>query len=108
MTDDENAPLPLNYIVNLEGTFSDQNYVNLIFEYLPGQDLYWVLQNKMNLSKHEKIQWVKFYASQIICALETMQRYNIIYRDIKPDNIMIDKDGCIKLIDFGFAKILTP
>jgi serine/threonine protein kinase len=43
-----------------------------------------------------------------VCALETLQRYNIIYRDIKPENVMIDKNGCIKLIDFGFAKILTP
>lgn len=104
----ENLPLPLNYIVFLVGTFSDQNYINFIFEYLPGQDLYWIIQNKFNMviSKSQKDNYIKFYSSQVLCALETLQRHNIIYRDIKPENIMIDKEGCIKLIDFGFSKVL--
>jgi serine/threonine protein kinase len=42
----------------------------------------------------------------VICALETLQRYNILYRDLKPENIMLDKTGNIKLIDFGFARVL--
>ena len=45
----------------------------------------------MKLGKDDKKQWVTFYASQVICALETLQKYNIIYRDIKPENVMIDK-----------------
>ena len=52
------------------------------------------------------MQWVKFYTTQIICALEQLQKYNIIYRDIKPENFMIDSQGNIKMIDFGFAKVL--
>jgi serine/threonine protein kinase len=62
----------------------------------------------LKLGKDDKKQWVKFYACQIISAIETLQKCNIIYRDIKPENMMIDRDGNIKLIDFGFAKILTP
>jgi len=60
----------------------------------------------MQLGKDPKKGWVKFYSSQILCALETLVRYNVIYRDIKPENMMIDKDGNIKLIDFGFSKVL--
>ena len=64
---EENEPsaLPLNYIVKLEDTFSDYENVNFIFEYLPGQDLYWVIQNQMNmqLGKDGKKSWVKFYSS---------------------------------------------
>lgn len=103
-------PLPLNYIVRLEETFSDADNLNFIFEFLPGQSLHWVMQNQrhMQLGKEDKAKWVKFYSSQVLCALETLQRYNIIYRDIKPENMMIDADGLIKVIDFGFAKILHP
>ncbi len=101
-------PAPLNYIVSLEETFADSKNVNYIFEFLPGQDLYWVINNQMHmkLGQDSKKHWVKFYGSQILCALETMQRYNIIYRDIKPENMMIDRQGNIKVIDFGFAKML--
>lgn len=41
--DSEGTPLPLNYIVSLHETFADQESVNFVFEYLPGQDLYWVV-----------------------------------------------------------------
>jgi serine/threonine protein kinase len=60
----------------------------------------------MQLGKDGKKSWVKFYSSQILCALETLQRYNVIYRDIKPENMMIDREGNIKMIDFGFSKVL--
>ena len=94
--------------MRLEETFSDHENVNFIFEYLPGQDLYWVIQNQMNmqLGKDGNRQWVKFYSAQLLCALDTLQRYNVIYRDIKPENMMIDKDGNLKMIDFGFSRVL--
>lgn len=100
----------MNYIVRLEETFSDAENLNFILEFLPGRSLHWVIQNQrhMQLGKEDKSKWVKFYASQVLCALETLQRYNIIYRDIKPENMMIDGEGLIKVVDFGFAKILHP
>ena len=50
--------------------------------------------------------WVLFYCAEILCALDTLHMRKIIYRDMKPDNVMIDYDGHIKLIDFGFSKKL--
>ena len=107
--DIDNASRPLNYIVRLIETFQDRENVNFIFEYLPGENLYQLIQQEMNFMpfKQKKKRWVSFYSSQVLCALETLQRYSIIYRDLKPENVMIDREGLIKLIDFGFAKFLT-
>lgn len=48
----------------------------------------------------------RFYAAQIILALEYLHKHNIVYRDLKPENVFIDHVGYIKLGDFGFAKVL--
>ena len=49
---------------------------------------------------------IRFYISEIVLAVDRLHNMNIIYRDLKPENILIDSTGHVKLIDFGFAKIL--
>ena len=48
----------------------------------------------------------RFYISQIILAIEHLHSLNIVYRDHKPENLMIDEQGYLKLIDFGTSKLL--
>ena len=101
---------PLDFIVMLLETFVDADNVNFVFEYLPGQDLFWILSNEVNLNlgkDKSRKAWVLFYCAEILCALETLHTREIIYRDMKPDNVMIDYEGHVKLIDFGFAKLLN-
>lgn len=47
-----------------------------------------------------------FYASEIIVALEYLHSLSVVYRDLKPENLLLDKDGHLKITDFGFAKVL--
>ena len=49
---------------------------------------------------------VRFYSAQISLALDYLHSFGIVYRDLKPNNILMDKDGYLKLSDFGFARLL--
>ena len=110
MRKDEESKEPVAFVVRLEETFTDEENVNFVFEYLPGQDLFWILENEHNLKLGENMKrrdWVSFYSSEILIGMEQLHSRSIIYRDLKPDNVMIDKQGHIKIIDFGFAKKLN-
>ena len=90
-----------NWIVELKSSFQEGEFLYLIMEYLPGGDLKKLLLKKKIFNEEE----AKFYICEMILAIETIHVLNCIHRDIKPDNILIDKFGHIKLGDFGLAKI---
>ena len=89
------------WIVELKASFQEDEYLYLVMEYLPGGDLMNLLIKKDILTEKE----AKFYISELILAIESIHNLDCIHRDIKPDNILIDKYGHIKLSDFGLAKI---
>jgi serine/threonine kinase 38 len=70
-------------------------------EFLPGGDFMNLLIKKDKLTEDE----AKFYLAEIILAVESIHKVDCIHRDIKPDNILIDKNGHIKLSDFGLIKV---
>ena len=70
-------------------------------EFLPGGDLMNLLIKKDILTEDE----ARFYIAELILSIESIHKLDCIHRDIKPDNILIDKTGHIKLSDFGLAKI---
>jgi len=89
------------WIVELKASFQEDEYLYLVMEYLPGGDLMNLLIKKDILTEEE----AKFYISELILAIESIHKLDCIHRDIKPDNVLIDKNGHIKLSDFGLAKI---
>ena len=50
----------------------------------------------------------RFHVASVICGLEYLHEHNVVWRDLKPENLLIDKSGYLKIADFGFAKKLPP
>lgn len=59
--------------------------------------------NKLRLFTEEQ---AKFYFSEIILGVEYLHSKNVVYRDIKPENILIDIDGHVRIADFGLSKVI--
>ena len=89
------------WIVELKASFQEDDFLYLIMEFLPGGDFMNLLIEKDKLTEEE----AKFYTAELILAIESIHKLDCIHRDIKPDNILIDKNGHIKLSDFGLAKV---
>mmetsp|Transcript_10395 Transcript_10395/g.15043 ORF Transcript_10395/g.15043 Transcript_10395/m.15043 type:complete len:355 (+) Transcript_10395:67-1131(+) len=88
------------FIVNLNAAFQDRDHLYMLMEYVIGGELFTQLR-KVNRFSDEN---ARFYAAEIVLAFEYLHAKNIVYRDLKPENLLIDKDGHIKITDFGFAK----
>jgi len=89
-------------ILKLVATFKDSARIYFLTEFVRGMDLFDVLR-QLNLVTDKD---AKFYVACLIIILEYLHERDIIYRDLKPENVMIDEDGYPKLIDFGTAKIV--
>ena len=69
-------------------------------EYMVGGDLMTLLMKKDILNEEE----AKFYIAELVLAVDSIHKMNYIHRDLKPDNILIDRKGHLKLSDFGLCK----
>ncbi|KYQ94452.1 putative protein serine/threonine kinase [Tieghemostelium lacteum] len=87
------------WIVSLYYSFQDTNYLYLIMEYVPGGDM------MTQLIKYDTFteDVTKFYIAETVLALHSIHKLHYIHRDIKPDNLLIDAKGHIKVSDFGLC-----
>ncbi|TPX35236.1 hypothetical protein SmJEL517_g02290 [Synchytrium microbalum] len=90
------------FIVNLYCTFQDSINLFMLLEFVPGGELFSHLRRAGRFSNDVS----KFYAAEILLALETLHSQDIVYRDLKPENLLLDEKGHIKITDFGFAKVV--
>jgi serine/threonine protein kinase len=88
------------FIVNLICTFQDEYHVYLLEEFVVGGEMFSHLRRAGRFSN----EMTKFYAAQITLTLAQLHKHDIIYRDLKPENLLLDSSGNIKITDFGFAK----
>ncbi|CAM8924408.1 hypothetical protein QQ045_022688 [Rhodiola kirilowii] len=96
------AEVDSNCIVKLYCSFQDEEYLYLVMEYLPGGDMMTLLMRKDILTENE----ARFYVAETVLAIESIHKHNYIHRDIKPDNLLLDRYGHMKLSDFGLCKPL--
>jgi len=90
------------FICQFLSSFQDDRRVFILMEFVHGGELFRRLSNEGRLPTDH----AKFYAAEIVLAMEYLHDKFIVYRDVKPENILLDDRGHIKVIDFGFAKVL--
>ena len=88
------------FIVSLHFAFQTEYKIYFVMDYYNGGELFFHLRSKGRFSE----ETTKFYLANIVLAIEHLHSMNIIYRDLKPENLMLDYTGYIKLTDFGLAK----
>ncbi|WP_287019963.1 serine/threonine-protein kinase, partial [Dictyoglomus sp.] len=89
------------YIVKILDHGKENDYVFMVMEFVNGKDLKKIIEERKRIPVSMAVEIVKKVAE----ALSYANSKNIVHRDIKPQNIMITKDGKVKLMDFGIARI---
>lgn len=89
-----------DWLVELIYSFQDEHNLYLVMEFLPGGDLMSLLMKEDILSEEA----TQFYAAEAVLAIESVHRMGYIHRDLKPDNLLLDWRGHLKLTDLGLCK----
>ncbi|XP_059146890.1 rho-associated protein kinase 1-like isoform X3 [Physella acuta] len=84
------------WIVQLHFAFQNNKYLYMVMDYMPGGDL-------VNLMSNYDVpeKWAKFYCAEVVLALDAIHCMGFVHRDVKPDNMLLDANGHLKLTDFG-------
>ena len=91
------------FLIRLYSTYKDANAIFFLLEPCLGGELFTILRSRQSFNE----QTAQFYAACVVSAFEYMHSKNIVYRDLKPENLLLDDKGYIKITDFGFAKVVT-
>jgi serine/threonine protein kinase len=89
------------FIVQLHWTFQTRSHLYFVLEFCPGGELFFHLQKRGRFPD----DIAKFYFAEVLLGLEYLHNRNIIYRDLKLENILLDDQGHIRLTDFGVSKV---
>ncbi|PLB39516.1 cAMP-dependent protein kinase catalytic subunit pkaC [Aspergillus candidus] len=88
------------FLVTLWGTWQDARNLYMVMDFVEGGELFSLLRKSQRFPNPV----AKFYAAEVTLALDYLHSQQIIYRDLKPENLLLDRHGHLKITDFGFAK----
>ena len=91
------------WVVQLHHAWCSAEHVYLVMDYLPGGDLMTLLMRYDTLSEED----TRFYSAEAVCAIEALHALGFAHRDIKPDNLLLDREGHLRLADLGLAKSVS-
>ena len=88
------------WVVQLHWSFQDDEHLYFVMEYCPGGDMMgWLLKYDVF---EESV--ARFYLAELVLAVQALHQMGYVHRDLKPDNILLDRQGHVKLTDFGLCK----
>ncbi|KAH8094368.1 cGMP-dependent protein kinase [Aureococcus anophagefferens] len=90
------------FVLKLACAFQDDKYIYFLLELLPGGELYKHMTKRKRFTEPE----TKFFASSVILGFQHMHEKNMAYRDLKPENLVLDAEGFLKVVDLGLAKMV--
>jgi len=90
------------FLISLSWSSKDSTFLYLLFPYICGGELFSYLRSAGRFSTPTAL----FYSAEIVTALEYLHSLSIAYRDLKPENLLLDSEGHIVITDFGFAKVI--
>jgi serine/threonine protein kinase len=99
MSDSSDATDVLVHL-QLRGAFQDQNCLYMLMDWVPGGELF----HYIDVMRCFDEPTAKFYAANAMLSMEYLHGKGIVYRDLKPENLVMEANGYLKLADFGFAK----
>ncbi|KAK0938917.1 cAMP-dependent protein kinase catalytic subunit [Friedmanniomyces endolithicus] len=88
------------FLITLWGTWQDSKNLYMVMDFIEGGELFSLLRKSQRFPNPV----AKFYAAEVTLAIDYLHSMNIIYRDLKPENLLLDRHGHVKITDFGFAK----
>ncbi|KAF9304649.1 hypothetical protein BGZ74_000976 [Mortierella antarctica] len=89
------------FVVNLYFSFQSKEYLYLVMEYLNGGDCMALIKAIVRLPE----DWARNYLAEVVLGLEYLHNTGVVHRDLKPDNLLIDQNGHLKLTDFGLSRV---
>ena len=87
---------------NSYSTYKDEKNLLMLMEFVPGGEIFSHLRKRGRFS----VSMTRFYIASIVLAIQYLHAMDIVYRDLKPENLLLDERGYLKITDFGFAKVV--